>query len=72
MKRTLTGPVHRRQTETAYHAIFAVTLPRGRTGYLGIKANRLTGEITVAIERMAKPDATGHSSPEDDDDDDGA
>ncbi len=73
MKRVLTGPVHCRKTDTEYHAIFAVPLLNGRTGYLGIKADKATGEVTVAIQRepaiepATKPDATGHSSPEDDD-----
>ena len=70
MKRVLTGPVHCRKTDTEYHGIFAVPLPHGRTGYLGIKADKSTGEVTMAIERPpTKPDATGHSGPEDDDDD---
>lgn len=65
MKRVLTGPVHLRQTDTQYHGIFAVALPRNLTGYLGIKADLETGEITLAIERLTKPDATGYSGPDD-------
>jgi hypothetical protein len=62
------GPVFRRQTEEEHVSIYAVPV-RGRTGYLKLSASKITGDICVSIELATKPDATGHSGPEDDDDD---
>lgn len=62
MKRTLSGPVFKRQDETEHLSIYAVSLP-GKTGYLKVRANRDTHDITLAVEiERHKPDATGHSA----------
>lgn len=62
MKRVLTGPVFKRQDETEHLSIYAVSLP-GKTGYFKVRANKDSGDITLAIEiERHKPDATGFSA----------